>query len=79
MEILENLYYGDIQLLDRLKRESKPAHAEKSYFQETLNDQELYHIEILEKEHLVRVERGATPYQITVRSLAIKLLKFIAE
>jgi hypothetical protein len=79
MEILENLFYGDIQFLNRLKCESKNSYAETHYFQETLNDQELHHLEMLEKESLVRVERGTEPYQITVRSLALKLLQLVAE
>jgi hypothetical protein len=79
MKILENLFYGDIQFLNRLKCESKHSYAEINYFQETLNDQELHHVEMLEKESLVRVERGAKPWQITVRSLALKLLQLVAE
>jgi hypothetical protein len=76
MEILENLFYGDIVLLKRIKSESNSHHG---YFQEELNDQELHYLEMLEKQSLVVVERSATPYQIRIRSLALKLLQLVAE
>ncbi len=79
MGILEDLYYGDIDILNRLNIEVQGNSSLKKYSQNRLTDQELHHIEILEKYALVRVATNSTPQQITIRTLGQKLLQLVLK